>query len=190
MEIFTWRNLIGIFIGAVVAGLVWGFWNHYQKIKKEELGKYILQSEELLRKDKPAEVEKLIEKAPNEGTKAYIELQLGDYYLSKNKTDKSLNLFKDAAQILKDRDKALYILTLEKEAFIYYRTGDYKKSLEILENLEKETVPNVCEIKLLKAQDLLALNRKNEAKNLLNNIIISCNVPEITLTAKRLLTQN
>jgi len=190
MEFFSWRNLAGVLIGAAIAGLVWGFWNHYRESQKEELGRYILQSEKLLKDNKPSEVEKLLKKVPNEGTKAYIELQLGDYYLSNNGTERALNLFKSAAQKLRDRDKALYVLTSEKEAFIYYRMGDYERSLAILESLEKETLPNVCEIKLLKAQNLLALKRKDEAKNVLNNLIISCNIPEITLTAKRLLGKN
>lgn len=190
MEFFNWRNLLGIFIGAVLAGLIWGFWDHYKETKKEELGAYILKTEELLKKGKPNEVEKLVGKVPNRGTKAYIELRLGDYYLSQNKLRKALGFFEGALKKLRNIDKALYILTTEKTAFIYYRLGDYKKSLNILENLEKETVPDVCDIKLLKAQNLLALNRKMEAKSLLDNILVSCNIPEITLTAKRLLSEN
>jgi len=188
MEFLSWRNIAAVLLGAVVAGFVIGAYQLYLENKREELGKKLYEIETLIRKGKVKEAEKLTASLPAPSA-AYGHLALGDYLAEHNDTDGAIGHFSKAAAALKDTDEALAYYALEREGYLLYLKGDYQKSLGVLSKIP-EDAPNGCSVKLVKAQDYLALGQKDRARDLLTDLVQNCPDKELSLTAQYLLTIN
>lgn len=185
MEFLNWRNLIALLVGGAVAGLIFGAYKLYHEKKREEIALKLYTAERLLNQNKTSEVEKLLKDIPNP-SKAYILLKLGDYYFSKGSNEKALKSFQEAANSLRNTDKALYYLSEEKAAYILYELGEYEKSLKVL-SMFPEDAPDFCDIELLRAENYIGLKEFEKAKGELNRIVETCPYKELKMTAKYLL---
>jgi predicted negative regulator of RcsB-dependent stress response len=186
MEFLSWRNLVAVLIGAVVAGFIIGSYQLYKQKKREELGEKLYKFERLLYSGKVADAEKLAKTLPDP-TASYCYLALGDYFYNHNSTERAIESFKTAAKDLRDNDKALYYYAVEKLAYLLYLGGEYKRSLAELSAIPDDA-PDRCSANLLRAEDYLALGEKKNAKILLDELSGNCPDKDISLTAQYLLT--
>ena len=185
MEIFSWRNIAALLAGGALAGLIFGAFQYYQSQKRENIALSLHKAEKLLSQNKTAEVEKLLKEIPSP-SRGYILLQLGDFYFSQGKLKEAAEKFHKAFKTFSESDKPLSYYSLEKEAYIYYRLGEYRKSLNLLGQLP-EDAPNFCSAQLLLAEDYIGLKRFKEAADSLLRITQVCNGANIQMTAKYLL---
>ena len=187
MDWLNWKNLIALILGGVVAGAIIAVYNQYQNSKREEIGLKLYEGQKALYQNKTAEVEKVVKEVPPP-SRAYLELLLGDHYYQKLQWDKALTQFSSVRSDIKETDRGLGDLTLEKEAYILYLKGDYRKALDLLKEID-ETAPNFCSAELLKAQILVKLHDTETAKGILERVLESCRESNIQITAKWLLTK-
>ncbi len=180
MEFLNWKNLLSILFGGILAGLLLGGYKAYEQHRKEEIAEKLYLAEELLYKNQTAEAEKLASEIPPPAV-GYLYLRLGDYYASRRKLDKAFAEFKNAAEVFNSTDKPLHYFSLERAAYILYRKGDYKKSLQLLDSL-LDDIPNFCEVQLLKAENYAALGDYTRLTEIANRIVQSCPDKTIRMT--------
>ena len=190
MELLNWRTLAYIFVGAILAGLAVGIYQTYENNKRETIASQLYKVQYALSQGRVEEAQKLVREINEPSSRAYAEILIGDYLYGKEKLKEASQWFDKASNDLTSSgvDPALDYLTKEKEAYILYLEGEYKKSLRILETIPKDA-PNRWNVELLKAQNLLKLGQKEKAKVLLEDIAKSCPIGDIVLAAKYLLMQ-
>ncbi len=185
MELLNWKNIAAILAGGIIAGIILGAYKAYENHKREEIAKKLYLVEEYISKNETQKAEKLLKEIPPPAV-GYAALRLGDHYASLNRTEKAIPLFEEAAKALHDVDKPLYYFSLEREGYLLYRRGEYRKSLSVLGKLPDD-IPNFCEVSLIKAQDYIALGEGQRAYDTLNRVLNSCPDKESQLAAKYLL---
>ena len=185
MDFLNWRNILALLAGGILAGLVVGGYRLYKNHQREAIAQKLHLAEKLLFQNKTAEVEKMVSQIPPPAV-GYVHLRLGDYYSFHKEWDKALDHFMEASKIFRNVDKPLYYFSVERSGYILYRKGEYKKSLSLLEDLP-ESIPNFCEVALLKAEDYAALGDYQKVQSIANRIVQSCPDANIRTTATYLL---
>lgn len=187
MDWLNWKNIAAVILGGAIAGAVIAIFNQYQNSKKNEIGVKLYEGQEALLNNNTSKVEKLIENTPKP-SRSYLELLLADTFFSQKRFDKSEKYFERSYKDIENTDRNLGYLILEKEAYIAYLQGNYKKALDLLDKID-ETAPNFCSFELLKAEVYLALKQVKNAENLLDRLLNSCIDSNTQLTAKWLLVK-
>ncbi len=109
-----------------------------------------------------------------ERIQVYMDFYLARYYKQKKQSEKALSLLKDIiSQADKNNDIKIIVDAKNQQAEIYLKT-DAKKSLEILNSLEKHN-PHPNPYLELKAKALSKLGKKTQALTLLNQAKIAYN---------------
>jgi tetratricopeptide (TPR) repeat protein len=184
MEFLSWRNLFVILLGAVLAGAAVGAFKLYENHKREAIGEKLYRVEKLLYQNKTQEAIREATDIPPP-SRSYAYLKIADYLYSKGKGEEALKFLHGAEKELRDTDKPLYYFTVQKEAYLLYRLGYYKKSLGLLNSLP-EDVPNFCEVAFLKARNYLTLGKREKTLELIGRIVEVCPDPNLVMAVKYL----
>ncbi len=182
---FNWKNIAAIILGGIVAGGIIAVFNQYQSSKRNKIGLKLYEGQKALLNNNTLEVDKLIKETPKP-SRSFLELLLGDKFFSQKKFDKSERYFEKGREDIEDKDRNLNFLILEKEAYIDYLQGKYKKSLDLLNRID-ENAPNFCSFNLLKAEIYISLKDFEKAKDLISRLLNACTDSNTRLTAKWLL---
>lgn len=182
---FNWKNIAAIILGGIVAGGIIAVFNQYQSSKRNKIGLKLYEGQKALLNNNTLEVDKLIKETPKP-SRSFLELLLGDKFFSQKKFDKSERYFEKGREDIEDKDRNLNFLILEKEAYIDYLQGKYKKSLDLLNRID-ENAPNFCSFNLLKAEIYISLKDFEKAKDLISRLLNACTDSNTQLTAKWLL---
>ena len=182
---FNWKNIAAIILGGIVAGGIIAVFNQYQSSKRNKIGLKLYEGQKALLNNNTLEVDKLIKETPKP-SRSFLELLLGDKFFSQKKFDKSERYFEKGREDIEDKDRNLNFLILEKEAYIDYLQGKYKKSLDLLNRID-ENAPNFCSFNLLKAEIYISLKDFEKAKDLISRLLNACTDSNTQLTVKWLL---
>jgi len=187
MDWLNWRNIVTVIIGGALAGVTVALYEGYQNSKQNEIGAKLYEGQLAIFNNQTQKAQNLVKELPSP-SRSYLELLLGDDFYKKQHWDRSIQYFSTARRDLKETDKGLVYLILEKEAYIRYLKGDYQGALNLLKEIDVNA-PNFCSAEILKAQIFADKNDIQTAKGVLERVLNSCKDANTQIAAKWLLTK-